>query len=152
LEQEMTERERNITDAKWFMDRYSYVMFPLGECERPIKLADHVQGKPRICRFCGKRDDEVTFKSVAHAIPEFIGNRCMISMNECDECNQFFANNAEDHLSKASAPMRTMSQVRGKKGIPTHKAKGDVLRVEVDEKVSIEVRTSCDQRRWRLAA
>ena len=57
----------------------------------------------------------MTFKSDAHAVAEFLGNRSILSLNECDECNARFATEYEDHLSKWSLFARSVSQVRGKK-------------------------------------
>jgi hypothetical protein len=36
----------------------------------------------------------------AHAFPEFIGNRELISNYECDICNERFSRTIEDHLAK----------------------------------------------------
>lgn len=97
--------------------------------ERPVKLADHEDASARICRFCGKGKPDVTFKSVAHAAPEFLGNKSLISMNECDICNQTLAKRYEDDLSKWFGPMRTVSQIRGKSGVPTYK--NNDMRIEM---------------------
>ncbi len=34
------------------------------------------------CRFCGKSESEVTFRSKAHAVPKMLGNPKLISPNE----------------------------------------------------------------------
>lgn len=73
------------------------------------------------CRFCGKSQPNVTFSTVAHAVPEALGNRGLTSAYECDECNQHFGRTIEDHLGEWSKPMRTFARIRGKKGIPTIK-------------------------------
>lgn len=41
----------------------------------------------RVCRFCGLKAPEVTFKGVAHAISEALGNKQIILNEECDTCN-----------------------------------------------------------------
>lgn len=33
----------------------------------------------KVCRFCGKKDGEVTFKKIAHVFPEAIGNNVLAS-------------------------------------------------------------------------
>ena len=38
----------------------------------------------RQCRFCEKRSPEVTFRKKAHAIPELLGNKSLITYYECD--------------------------------------------------------------------
>ena len=93
---------------------------------RPLKLADPEDEKGRICRFCGKGKPEVAFKSVAHAVPEFLGNKSLVSQNECDTCNQLLAMKYEDDLAKWFGPMRTVSQIRGKSGVPTYKNKDSI--------------------------
>ncbi|MEP0942014.1 MAG: HNH endonuclease [Rhizobiaceae bacterium] len=73
------------------------------------------------CRFCGKFAPEVTFHTVAHAVPEALGNRGLTSAYECDNCNQHFGRGIENHLGEWTKPMRTFSRIRGKNGIPTLK-------------------------------
>ena len=45
---------------------------------------------------------DVEFQALAHAAPDFLGNASIISMNECDDCNDYFGRDCEDHLSKAT--------------------------------------------------
>ncbi|MCS0307796.1 HNH endonuclease [Vibrio diabolicus] len=75
------------------------------------------------CRFCGKSEPDVTFRTIAHAVPEFLGNKQLILRNECDACNEFFSNNLEDHLDKYTKPYRTSAQIKGKKKVPSNKSK-----------------------------
>ena len=80
--------------------------------------------EPRRCRFCGKGAPGVTFGNVAHAIPESIGNRRLISEYECDTCNRFFGSGIENHFGNWSKPLRLLAGRSGKKGIPTLKGGG----------------------------
>lgn len=61
---------------------------------------------PTTCRFCGKSTPEVKFQNDAHAIPQLLGNRKLILVDECDACNSFFAAKLEDHLGKLLKPGR----------------------------------------------
>lgn len=79
----------------------------------------------RVCRFCGKKPPEVTFKKIAHAIPELLGNKSMESAYECDDCNEEFGKGIENDLGNWSKPMRTLIRIRGKSGVPTLKKGGD---------------------------
>jgi hypothetical protein len=81
--------------------------------------------KKRVCRFCGKSPPVVTFRKVAHAIPEALGNRSIESAYECDHCNEMFGNGIENDLGNWSKPMRTFARIRGKSGVPTLKKGGD---------------------------
>ncbi len=53
----------------------------------------------------------------------------MFIRNECDNCNELFGK-YEDSLGKYLGPYRTISQIIGKGGIPTHKEDG--LRIDVN--------------------
>lgn len=85
----------------------------------------------RKCRFCGKEKGETTFKKVAHAIPELVGNKVLISFEECDECNEIFAG-LENELANYIFFERSTGGIRGKKGIPKYKNKKG-LSVEFDK-------------------
>ena len=75
----------------------------------------------RQCRFCGKTPPAATFKKVAHAIPEALGNKSIESAYECDVCNETFGQGIENDLGNWSKPMRTLARIRGKNGVPTLK-------------------------------
>lgn len=76
--------------------------------------------KQRKCRFCGKTKEGTTFKKVAHAIPELIGNKVLISFEECDQCNKIFSK-LENELANYLALERSTSGIKGKVGVPTYK-------------------------------
>lgn len=87
----------------------------------------------RICRYCGKQAPDVSFRKIAHAIPEFIGNKRIISYDECDVCNEKFSRIVEDHFSKYLGAQRTVAQVKGKKGVPSYKSKKKKSRIDMEE-------------------
>lgn len=89
--------------------------------------------KNKICRFCGKNEEKTTFRKAAHAIPEFIGNKYLLSNYECDNCNEFFSISVEDHFAKYTNLQRTISQVPGKKGVPAAKSLSGLSRIDIDE-------------------
>jgi hypothetical protein len=82
----------------------------------------------RRCRYCGATG---TFKMEAHAVPELIGNRAIISNEECDDCNKLFAKSLEDHLGKLLNGVLNLTRVTGKKGVPTLTTKNRDSRIEV---------------------
>lgn len=136
-----TQEANDISKLKWKL------MLPIEETEhyaiyRPlkngelVKLSEADAGKTfignkneRICRFCGKGPKETTFKKVAHAIPQLLGNNRLFSYCECDKCNEFFSNEGEDDLAKLLSGIRTIEGFRGKKGVPVYKTK-DSFRME----------------------
>ncbi len=120
-------------DAVGFYDQHYSIVFDSElTVGRHIKLADQPHTEGRLCRFCGLGKPQVTFRKIAHAVPEFLGNKSLFSQNECDACNEKLADEYEDHLSKWFGPMRAVSQIRGKGGVPTYKNKD--IRIEMGEK------------------
>ena len=117
----MLQNENEIRQYSYEQHYQIVVNLPLVDKE-PIRLCDHEHDSERKCRFCGKSKPEVSFKNEAHAIPEFLGNKSLILMNECDICNGFFAREYEDHLAKWFGPMRSLCQMQGKKGTPKYKS------------------------------
>jgi hypothetical protein len=79
----------------------------------------------RRCRFCGGTPPDATFRKVAHAIPEALGNKSIETAYECDDCNGAFGRSIENDLGNWSKPLRTLSRIRGKTGVPTLKKGGD---------------------------
>lgn len=87
----------------------------------------------RVCRYCGKTKPEVSFTLEAHAIPEFTGNKSLIAYDECDICNERFSRVIEDHFGKYLGALRTLSQIQGKKGVPTYKGQDGKSRISMEE-------------------
>lgn len=90
-----------------------------------IKLGD----KNQPCRFCGKKAPDVQFKTVAHAIPESLGNKSVILLNECDSCNKFFSENLENHFDHYTKIYRTIGQIKGKKKVPNYKSRNHQTKI-----------------------
>jgi hypothetical protein len=92
----------------------------------------------RQCRFCGKTSSETSFRNVAHAIPESLGNKRLISLEECDECNTYFSKELDDSLAKYLQPYRTLFFIKGKKGPPSYKTDDKTARIDpVDGRLRI---------------
>jgi len=60
----------------------------------------------RVCRFCGK-DDNNSFKKKAHTVPQTLGNKFLLSFDECDDCNSLFGE-YETHLTNFFEPIRAI--------------------------------------------
>ncbi|CAB1369102.1 conserved protein of unknown function [Denitratisoma oestradiolicum] len=73
-------------------------------------------GKPGCCRFCGCTEPG-RFRTVAHTFPEALGNRWVVSDDECDDCNQRFSV-YDDALASALRPFLTLGGTAGKSGVP----------------------------------
>lgn len=114
----------------FYMSNYELIVHHRLKVGNKVPLGDR---KNRVCRFCGKTTPEVTFKKVAHAIPEGLGNKSLVSFYECDPCNEAFGNGIENDLGNWSKPMRTLARISGKNGVPTLKRGGDQSwRIEYD--------------------
>lgn len=86
------------------------------------------------CRFCDRGEPEATFETLAHAIPESIGNKSLFSYYECDDCNARFGRGIEREFGNWSNPIRAMTRIKGKKGVPVVEKQGKLgWRVETDE-------------------
>jgi hypothetical protein len=114
--------EQDEAACHFYDTRYDFVFRRLFERSEKHELGDRVN---RQCRFCGKKSPEVTFGSVAHAIPEALGNRGLTTTYECDACNNLFGRGIEDDLGKWTMPVRTMARIRGKKGVPTPRERAE---------------------------
>lgn len=70
----------------------------------------------RSCRFCGRDSSQVTFKQQAHVIPQALGNRTLLSYEECDTCNTQ-GGRLEDDFAKYLSILRPFAGTRiGGKG------------------------------------
>jgi len=88
--------------------------------------------KSRFCRFCGQSEPTVSFRNDAHAIPESIGNKRLILLEECDNCNTYFSNEFENSFDKYTKPIRTMFGIKGKEKVPSYKSKNKTVRLDVN--------------------
>jgi HNH endonuclease len=78
---------------------------------------------PRSCRYCGATEKS-QFKKVAHAVPEAVGNRTLISLDECDRCNEYFGRELDQHFANYLGLTRTLWQIKGKRGVPKYGVPG----------------------------
>ena len=92
--------------------------------EPGMKLMLGSSERPRHCRFCDKSEPAVTFRDEAHALPAAFGNTGLFSNYECDACNHLFGEGIENHLGNWTKPMRTLSRIIGRNGVPTIKKPG----------------------------
>lgn len=90
----------------------------------------------RICRFCDKSSPQVTFKKVAHSISEALGNKKIITNDECDACNEKFGSGIENDLILFLNLFRNVFGIKGKNGVP--KLKGKNFEIENTGKIEIK--------------
>jgi hypothetical protein len=78
---------------------------------------------PRVCAFCGGRLPTSTFKNESHALPAGLGNRDLLSFEECDQCNTAYSI-AENELVRMLEPQRMLSRGRRRRGESAPKMRG----------------------------
>lgn len=82
----------------------------------------------RVCRFCGKKIPEVSFSgSKSHAISEFLGNKTLICLEECNSCNSKFGRTIEPEFSRMISPTLSILNIKGKKGYRKTRGKNFVI-------------------------
>lgn len=103
--------------------------------------ADKVRlGAKGVCRFCGS-DDARKFRNESHALPEALGNRWIVALDECDDCNERFAK-YDAALAMSIGSVLTVGGTRGK---------GNQVRQTGRSKGPIRIRHSKEDGRRRLS-
>lgn len=74
----------------------------------------------------------MTFGKEAHAVPELAANRTLVSLYECDVCNDRFSA-FEDDLGKMTLLARVAGQVLAKNGVPSAKTRQKKSRIDLKE-------------------
>lgn len=120
---------------------YSIVAFD-GNTKRPIGEPDKSK---RVCRFCENKRQPLTFKNVAHAISESLGNKKIILYDECDGCNAEFGSAAgiESSLINFLKFYGIFFGVKGKEGIP--KLKGRNFELSNEGQIQIKHYADSDE-------
>ena len=107
----------------------SYEMFAFNENTKN-KIGELDKSK-RVCRYCNERSPKVSFRKIAHSISEALGNKKIITNDECDACNEKFGKGIENDLILYLNLCRVFFGIRGKNGIP--KLKGKNFEIEKEE-------------------
>lgn len=103
--------DNQLQAARLFFEQYD-----LQEAVGPTPELSYL-GDPDLhtCRYCGRCPPEVTFKTLAHLLPDFMGNRTLASYFECDNCNNLFSL-YEGTFANYFGISRTISQILSKSG------------------------------------
>ncbi len=135
-------KEEVESSIKLFEENYKILFSNVEDPKKSYPMGK----KNKECRFCGKNHLETTFNYTSHAIPESLGNKTIICLDECDKCNKQFSETIEDHLDKITLPYRTMNMLKGKKKIPVYKTLDNKGRLEVigKEKKELKIESRID--------
>lgn len=82
----------------------------------------------KTCRFCDKSQPDTFFSKDAHAISEGLGNKKVLTKDECDICNDFFSEKIEPSLINFLSIFRTYFGIKGKDGKKKIKGKNLVIK------------------------
>lgn len=99
-------------------------MYEVGDMSIPyeeyVKMNEYKthESEYYICKYCGE-NDRSKFKSKAHLIPEFTGNKEWFCYNECDKCNNSFSA-YEYNLKNFGAFKNSYLPISGKKRFPKY--------------------------------
>lgn len=69
------------------------------------------QNQRQICCFCSRPSPDVSFSKDAHALPACLGNRIFFTREECDDCNDRFGREFENHLANMTEAERALLQI-----------------------------------------
>ena len=94
------------------LDKYDIKNFNLDK-DSKIKIGEGKK-EDRVCRFCKQKYPSVKFNSVAHTISEALGNKKLITNDECDECNSYFDKNIERDFIAYHGLFRTFFGIKNK--------------------------------------
>ena len=119
------------------MDNYEMFAFD-ADRKNNIKIGESDKSK-RVCRYCNKKSPEVSFKKVAHSISEALGNKKIITNDECDACNEKFGEGIENDLILYLNLYRVFFRIRGKNGIPKLKGKNFEIETKKEETIKIKI-------------
>ena len=95
------------------IDNYRIVFY---EQERKQLRIGETDKAKRKCRFCRESMPTVKFDKDAHTISEGLGNKSIITNDECDTCNETLGKEIEQDLMTYLSPLRTFSSIAGKHG------------------------------------
>ncbi|CAI9677154.1 HNH endonuclease [Elizabethkingia anophelis] len=95
-------------------------------------------GNKKHCRFCNKTINEgAMFKKKSHAISEALGNKRIISIEECDDCNNKFSMSIEPDIVKYFSLHRNYWSIKGKGGVKNIRGNNFSLKKEDIHKLNI---------------
>lgn len=125
---DLEEIKKQIADAQKLFDEIFSNIFEkyfVSICDTKKRIIYGEQKKEkRRCRYCNKTmSDGVTFSNIAHTVSEALGNKTIISAEECDSCNSRFAETIEKDIINYLHIYRVLFGKKGKSGVPHLKFK-----------------------------
>lgn len=129
--------EDALRDTKVLTKEYDILLsieIDYNSSQQKIYLQDIIHKK---CRFCNKEFPDVRFNSIAHAIPEFIGNKSLFTLSECDYCNQFFSR-YESEFANFMLPYNALIGVKNKENKSTKYKQNIIIHHSKENSIHID--------------
>ena len=128
---------------KKLLDKYDIKNFNLDK-DSKIKIGEGKK-EDRVCRFCKQKYPSVKFNSVAHTISEALGNKKLITNDECDECNGYFDKNIERDFIAYHDFFRTFFGIKNKENqIPQMKGENFSFTMNKNREATFKLKDKFD--------
>lgn len=88
----------------------------------------------RVCRYCGRKMPDTTFKNDSHTISKCLGNVSFFTNDECDECNKKFGETIESEFLKYISIYRTLASRYERH--PYYTTINDSYKIEIDKETN----------------
>ena len=125
------------------LDKYDIKNFNLDK-DSKIKIGEGKK-EDRVCRFCKQKYPSVKFNSVAHTISEALGNKKLITNDECDECNSYFDKNIERDFIAYHDFLRTFFGIKNKENqIPQMKGENFSFSMSENREATLKLKDELD--------
>jgi hypothetical protein len=111
--------ESDIAKFIFYENTYQSVMQEVVPIRKKIFLGNKSN---KICRFCGKNEPNTTFSKDSHVFSELTGNKTLFSFYECDQCNEYFCKQFENHFANFLGLFRSILPFKGKRGFIKYKS------------------------------
>jgi len=107
---------KSYYDNIWKDIQDNYEMISYDNGYNTVHSIGEKERKDRICRFCGLKMPDTTFKNKSHSISEALGNKNIVTNDECDVCNGKFGKGIELDLINLLDFFRAYYGIQGKGG------------------------------------
>ena len=125
------------------LDKYNIEDFNLDK-DSKIKIGEGKK-EDRVCKFCKQKYPSVKFNSVAHTISEALGNKKLITNDECDECNSYFDKNIERDFIAYHDFLRTFFRIKNKENqIPQMSGKNFSFTTNENREATLKLKDEFD--------
>ena len=131
---------KSYYDNFWkdIQDNYAIISYDNGH--NTVQSIGEKERKNRICRFCGLKMPHTSFKNKSHSISEALGNKNIVTNDECDICNKKFGMGIELDLINLLDFFRVYYGIQGKGGKKKFASSDfEILKDDIQNALSINI-------------